>query len=204
MTLWAAGDSITYGNGTRVASWPHRLGERLAGYLQADVAVVNKGRGGTGVLLTLGGQEPLKTWLPAQVAAAPTPPAVVVILDGVNDLVGLNTSDIGQLNQAVYALVGTLGAAGVHRVFVATITPFRAGSALPAGWIPTMTQRRTVYNSWIRAMYGPTGQLLDIGDTIAGPDGLLLPVFDSGDGLHPNDAAAAVLAGTIDVTRLVT
>jgi lysophospholipase L1-like esterase len=208
LPVWVAGDSIVAGLGTSHGSWPHRLGERLAGRALADQAVVNKGRGGSGVLLNLNGLEPLSTWLPAQLEAAEVAPQTVIVAAGFNDLVSVGddlrppsgSPDVS-LSQAMYQLVGTLGGLGVPNVRVATITPFRAG-VLPAGWIPALTRRRDAYNGWIRAMYSPTGQLLDIGDQLAGPDGLMAATYDSGDGLHPNDRGASVLAGAIDLTRI--
>jgi len=35
-------------------------------------------------------------------------------------------------------------------------------------------------------------------EALAGPDGRLNPIYDSGDGLHPNDAGHAVIASKVE------
>ncbi len=83
-----------------------------------------------------------------------------------------------------------------HRVFGTTI--------LPGGYLPAQAEQRQLVNAWLRSQ---TGQLFDAVFELAAPlespeDGAVLRAeYDSGDGMHPNDAGYRRMADAIDTIQ---
>lgn len=208
--IWVFGDSLVWGVGSTVPavrSWPARLGTRIAGETASGQQVVNKGVGGITMWVTRADlHEPLETWAPALVAASSTKPAEVIVAVGVNDLGAIGIERIPDLALAFVRAYHRFRSAGVERIRIATISPIGAGvapgSVFPSGWVAAIQGRRGALNDALRSLFIGTGELLDIGDSVAGADGLLKPVYDSGDGLHLSDLGYVTLSDAVDLSRL--
>jgi lysophospholipase L1-like esterase len=139
------GTSIEAGTGHLPGeSWPERLAQRAPGYEFTDMSL--SGGAYTGDSAT---GDNIRKHVDAAIAEQPD----VIILGGpVNDLVRL--SDVGPLRQAVFDAANAAQSAGI-RVVVMAILPFNDGGAFAAGWWPTLEPRRTAFNDWCQAMYGP-------------------------------------------------
>jgi lysophospholipase L1-like esterase len=79
------------------------------------------------------------------------------------------------------------------KIVGATIMPLRTGP-------PGQTKREAV-NTWIRTSKTFDG-FVDFDKTISDPNkpGFFLPLYDSGDNLHPNDAGHKAMGDSIDLT----
>ncbi|MEH0530426.1 hypothetical protein QBA75_26375 [Streptomyces stelliscabiei] len=85
------------------------------------------------------------------------------------------------------------------RVLVATIAPCEGEARCTAA----ADAERVAVNAWIRGGEDVDG-VLDFDAVLRDPDhpARLLPSYDSGDHLHPNEAGLAALAGSVDLTLL--
>lgn len=198
------GDSITDGYHSTVdldRRWPDDFSRRLQARYGNRVGVVNEGISGNRVLNENAGpnaQERLDRDVLAQ-------PGVkyVTLLEGINDI---GFSQIaGYAGQAVSADAIIAGyrqiIARVHdrglRIYGGTLTPFvGAGYASPEG----ETKRQAV-NAFIRDS-GEFDAVLDFDKALRDPanPAMMLPAYDSGDHLHPNDAGYEVMAYSIDLS----
>jgi lysophospholipase L1-like esterase len=132
----------------------------------------------------------------------------VLLLEGINDIAGASSlttpqDDVSaaQIIDGMKALIARAHAKGV-RVWGATLAPF-GGAEWPFHSAAGEAKRQAV-NAWIRSA-GAFDAVVDFEGTLrdpAHPD-RLLPAFDSGDHLHPNDAGYAAMAAVIDL-RLFT
>jgi hypothetical protein len=177
-TWGAVGDSITYGVGSSDPA-------TLAYPVQAGVAA----HGIVGQCLVTPGcaGQPLVVTFPKELdlLRREGDVAAVVVEVGINDLG--HVADRQYL--AAYARLRAEGAAQGVRVILSTITPFGVTHPPPR----SKEQQRERINSWIRSQrvyvdYDAalrTGQRLD-------------PRYDSGDGMHPDDAGHARMAEALD------
>jgi hypothetical protein len=141
------GTSIEAGVGVAIGqSWPSRFADRCGCHLE-DRSLP----GGAYTHSNEAGDNIRKH---VDAAVAELHPDVLILGGPVNDLVGLDVSQIGQLDWAVYGAVNSALTAGVRRVIVMGILPFTDGGAFSAGWWPTLEQRRQQYNTWARDMWG--------------------------------------------------
>ncbi|GLZ33083.1 SGNH hydrolase [Lentzea sp. NBRC 105346] len=177
-TVVALGDSITEGDST---NWP--------GYLRTSSAVLNSGISGNCVVLH-GDAMVTRLYRDALFSAQVR---TVVFLGGINDI----QQDVRA--EAIIAAIRTIRArtqlAGV-RLVIGTITPWR-------GWQAFNDKReaqRQLVNEFIRTA-GIFDGVVDFDELLRDPADLLRlrPEFDSGDHLHPNDAAYRVMAGAVPV-----
>lgn len=84
-----------------------------------------------------------------------------------------------------------------RRVFGTTI--------LPGGYPPEQMEQRRLVNAWIREQGGQWfDAVFDFATPLASPDdeAILHPVYDSGDGVHPNDAGYRLMAEAVDISLL--
>ncbi|TAQ86435.1 hypothetical protein B7494_g5241 [Chlorociboria aeruginascens] len=123
----------------------------------------------------------------------------VMIFEGVNDI-GVASTD-----QATQTLIGDELIAAYEQIaadcrnaglatFIATITPFSgAGEAYSN---PTREQTRQRVNTWIKSNNGTFDAVLDFDSVLRDPSNpsQMLPVYNSGDWLHPNHAGYEALA----------
>jgi lysophospholipase L1-like esterase len=131
----------------------------------------------------------------------------VVVLLGVNDLGHPGTS--APLTEKVTAqdiigahrqLIARAHAQGL-RIYGGTITPFRGDTF--GFYSPENEAARQAVNHWIRTG-GEYDAVIDFDRAIrdpAQPD-RLLPAYDSGDHLHPNDAGMAAMAAAVKVRSI--
>jgi lysophospholipase L1-like esterase len=213
------GDSITDGAETTVGAnrrWP----DVLAGRLQdtrglAHLGVVNAGIGGNRLLhdpnpppgsdaenfAAFFGESALRRF-DRDVGAQPGAGFVVVLI-GVNDLGHPGT--VAPPSEEVSAddiiaghrqLIARAHERGL-RIFGATILPFK-DTTIPGYYTPERDAKRKAVNQWIRTS-GEYDAVIDLDAAVrdpADPD-RLLPAFDSGDHLHPNDAGMAAMAAAV-------
>ncbi|GGT13484.1 SGNH hydrolase [Streptomyces tanashiensis] len=203
------GDSITDGVGS-TADTDHRYPDELAERLAASGrprAVLNHGIGGNEVVndTTWAGEKALSRFRKDVL----TEPGVrtVVILEGINDIGGSGPSFPGGPTPEVSAekliaghrtLIREAHAKGL-KVVGATLTPIK-GSFYDT---PVNEAKREAVNHWIRTS-GAYDAVVDFDRAVADPSDpdRILRAYDSGDGLHPNDAGYTAMAEALDLDAL--
>ncbi|MEV7020407.1 SGNH/GDSL hydrolase family protein [Streptomyces sp. NPDC093991] len=213
--LVTLGDSITDGERTQVGAnhrWPDLLAERLRqdGQL-SDTAVVNAGIGGNRLLrdpnpvpgspaesfAAYFGESGLKRF-DRDVLRQPGARAVTVLL-GVNDLgqpgVAAPPAEEVTAAELIAGYQQLIERAHQHglKIFGATILPFQ-GDTL-GYYTPQREKTRQVVNDWIRDS-GAFDASIDFDAALRDPahPTRLSSTYNSGDGLHPNDAGMAAMA----------
>ncbi len=202
-TVVALGDSITDGFATtRDANmaWPTLLAKRLKENKSTQhVAVVNQGISGNQVLRDGAGISALAR-LDRDVL---TRPGVkwVILLEGINDInirtrpSGANPLTAEELIGGYRQIIERCHAQGI-KVMGATLTPSEG--------VPTYSERgeevRVAVNGWIRAK-GNFDAVVDFEAVLRDPQhpARLKTEGDSGDHIHPNDAANQVMADAFDL-----
>lgn len=207
------GDSITDGVGsTRDANrrWSDALAERLqADPALASLSVVNAGIAGNRLLND--GVEPFVG--PSSLSRfdrdALDKPGVrwVILLQGSNDI---SASDMletlkdrvtaPQIIAGMQTLIARAHARGIQ-IWGATMLP-RGGVQKPFVTTAAGTAARAIVNDWIRTG-GAFDAVIDFERIMRDPErpDRLLPAFDSGDHLHPNDAGYRAMAAAVDLRR---
>lgn len=178
------GDSITAG-GYLAAPWRDdyvaRAQDIVCGY--GCSAVHGIGTGGQCLIAAgcgcavAGCANPLPTMFSqftSEVLDANPKPTVVVLEAGLND--DMNVSEYWFEN--AYSTIAALCAANGIRFIASTITPIAAFRGYYNPW-------RVDVNTWLRATF-PAQDLLDFAAVLQQPNGYLDPMYDSGDGIHPN------------------
>lgn len=207
--LVTLGDSITDGFGsTRDAAhrWPDILYRRLRGRRpRPAVAIVNQGISGNRLLHDTIGPSALARF-DRDVLGQPGVTQVIV-LEGINDI-GLpnwlkrpgEAVSSEDLEGALAQLVERAHERGI-RICGGTLTPFD-NSGEP--YFSAEGERmRLALNEWIRGRAGFDG-VIDFDRALRDPahPSRLLPAFDSGDHLHPNDAGYEAMAAAVDQAAL--
>ena len=206
------GDSITDGaNSTADANarWPDRLAARLQ--RQSDLrhlAVLDEGIIGNRILHpsetqfgNLFGPSALVR-LDRDVLAQPGVRFLIVLL-GINDIG--HPGSAAPANEEVSAEQITAGyrqfierarAKGI-RVFAGTLLPFE-DTTIAGFYSPEKEAKRQAVNAWIRTS-GAFDGVIDFDKAVRDPAraARMLPAYDSGDHLHPNDAGMAAMANAI-------
>ncbi|MFE7116836.1 SGNH/GDSL hydrolase family protein [Streptomyces sp. NPDC057654] len=206
----ALGDSITDGaNSTPDANrrWPDLLWNRLAaqhavprlGVLNESISgnrVVTDRYPGDGVSTIASGvsaQHRLDRDVLGQTSAR-----TVLVFEGVNDVrAGTPAEEVVAGLRAVRARAHARGL----RVVMATIAPCAGETYCP----PAANTKREQVNAFIRSGEGRFDAVLDFDAVIRDPDRpeRMLPAYDSGDHLHPNDAGMRALADAVELRDLV-
>jgi lysophospholipase L1-like esterase len=198
------GDSITDGTQSTVDAnhrWPDRLAERLVASGDHDTGVVNEGISGNRILHDNVGPSALSRF-DRDVLATPGVRFLTVLL-GINDI-GFGGSIPTEAVSADDIIGGYLQLiARAHnrgiRIYGATLTPFDNVGA-PYFSAANEAERQAV-NAWIRTS-GEFDAVIDFDKVVRDPSNpsRLLPAFDSGDHLHPNDAGYKAMADSIDLS----
>jgi lysophospholipase L1-like esterase len=195
------GDSITDGTGSTLNAnhrWPDRLAERLAASGIA-AGVVNEGIAGNRLLTDVVGPSGLSRFN-RDVLATPGVRFMTVLI-GINDILFSNIYPTQAVTaQQIIDGYGQLISLAHSQqppivVYGATLTPF-GGAAGTANEVA----RQTV-NAWIRDS-GQFDAVIDFDAAIGDPNNptQMLPAYDSGDHLHPNDAGYERMANWIDLS----
>jgi lysophospholipase L1-like esterase len=212
------GDSITEGTNSTIdanARWPDGLARRLAGQPGPRAAVLNVGIGGNRVTSDSPcfGTSALARL--ARDVLAQDGARSVILMEGTNDLGFSNYTTatvppnrplacyqpnadvpLEQLIADDEQLIEQVHLKGLT-IIGATLTPFKGS----VHFSPASEAKRQQLNDWIRAS-GAFDGVIDFDAAVRDPDDpqRLLPDFDSGDHLHPNDAGYEAMANAVDLS----
>jgi lysophospholipase L1-like esterase len=197
-TIVAFGDSITDGYHSDVnanARWPNDLARRLLADPSGQVdAVVDEGISGNQILRNsvLFGVSAEARFLRDAIGRSGA--RYVILLEGINDI-GFNSTPVAQIIAGYENLIAAAHAVGL-KIFGATLTPFQGSGYYTA----VREAEREAINRWIRTG-GAFDGVIDFDRAVRDPaDPLrLLPAYDSGDHLHPNDAGYQAMADSINL-----
>ncbi len=202
------GDSITDGYASTPDTnrrWPNVLAARLQARNEfKHVAVLNHGISGNRTLFDLIGPNALARF-DRDVLNAPGA-RFVILLEGINNI-GI-PGIFGKPAEVVTAdeiiaghkqLIARAHERGL-KIYGGTLTPFE-GTTFPGYFTPAGEVKRLAVNNWIRSS-GAFDAVIDFDKIIRDPanPARMLPAFDSGDHLHPNDTGYAAMANGIDLS----
>ncbi|WP_433573764.1 SGNH/GDSL hydrolase family protein [Streptomyces sp. CA-251247] len=193
------GDSITDGwqsSVDRNRRWPDYLAGRLQAAGGSVRGVANEGISGNKVLADGAGQSALRRLDRDVLSQAGV--RTVVVFEGINDIKAHSGVTAADLISGYREIAARARAAGTC-VVGATVLPFKGWSE----WGPAEEAVRKEVNGFIRAG-GLFDAVADFDRALRSPyDGeRLLPTFDGGDHLHPNDKGMQAMADAIDLTAL--
>ena len=207
----ALGDSITDGFNSTVDAnrrWPNLLAQRLQAHpFLRHLAVVDHGISGNRTLHDLVGPNALARF-DRDVLAAPGA-RFVILLEGINNIgfpgaLGL-PQQADTADDIIASYVQLIDRAHEHglRIYGGTLTPFE-GTAFPGYFTPEGEAKRQAVNHFIRTS-GKFDAVIDFDRAVRDPaqPSRMLPAFDSGDHLHPNDAGYQAMANAINLLLFV-
>ncbi len=195
----AFGDSITAGWASTPDSngrWPDHLARRLAGSPNHHASVVNPSISGNRLLEDGYGDSGLSRFERDVLEQAGVTHIIVMI--GTNDIgIALDnpTPTAQELIEGHKQLIKQAHAQGV-KIYGATLAPFEGAG----NWTEVGEEKRQQLNSWIRTS-DAYDAILDIDQVLQDPEHptRLLPIYDSGDHLHPGDEGYKAIGEAIDL-----
>ncbi len=206
------GDSISDGNGTTTGAnhrWPDLLSARLQSLPNMDnLSIINSGMSANRVLTdySAGNRSALNRF-DRDVLRQPGARYVILQL-GINDILGNLLSpptpaDAAKIIDGYRQIIARAHEVGL-KIFGSTLTPdhFQMcfGTRCTILWDAAGEAQRKLVNEWIRTS-GAFDAVIDFDKALrdpANPD-YFLPVYDSGDHLHPSDAGAQAMADYVDL-----
>lgn len=155
---------------------------QLTSLIGSSFTTYNEGIGGNSTTVMLG----------RFAAVTNANPEYIIILGGVNDLIGgLSATAIESNLQAMYTAASNNGII----VISMTVPPYGAYS----GWTSAQETQRLALNTWILSTAINTTYKIDIATALWDPSNHtnLNPTYANVDGLHPNSAGYIVIGNTI-------
>lgn len=197
------GDSITDGYRSSY-DVDHRWPDVLAGRLRRlppgrRLSVLNAGISGNRILLDGGSFGPAAlTRLDRDVLSRPGV-RTVIVLEGINDIQQTpHQLDPAKITAGLAEIVARSHARGLRAVG-GTLTPFEGCSC----YSTQEEQTREAVNTWIRTSH-VFDAVADFDAVVRDPADVhrLLPAYDSGDHLHPDDTGYATMGAAVDLSVL--
>jgi lysophospholipase L1-like esterase len=197
------GDSITDGARSTPNTnnrWPDYLAKRLlARPGNAQLAILNAGIGGNRLLSDSIANFGINALARFDRDVLAQPGAMyVVVLEGINDIGNARANPMPSAADLIAAQQQMIDRAHAHGliIFGATLTPFEGA----AYFTPEGEAKRQAINSWIRTSKAYDGVIdFDAATRDPASPGKFLPLYDSGDHLHPNDAGYEAMGKSIDL-----
>ena len=193
------GDSITEGNGSTPDTngrWPDVLARRLMARAGPTFGIANGGIGGNRVLS--GGTPNALARFDRDVIAQPGV-SHVVFAEGINDIritaQNPNSIPLADLIAGHKQIIERAHAHGLT-IYGGTLVPYEGTQ----GWTKDTEDARQALNTWIRTSKAYDA-VIDFDAVVRDPaqPSRILPAFDSGDHLHPNNAGYEAMANAIDL-----
>jgi lysophospholipase L1-like esterase len=204
------GDSITDGVGTTPSTnqrWTNFLARRLrADPTAGPVSVLNAGIAGGRIVSDAVGPKGVDRF--ERDVLGQSGVSHVIILLGINDIAfpafgpQLEVS-LEQMTVGMQSMIDKAKAKGV-KVFVGTLLPFQGATVFGVPYYSDdFEAKRQSFNAWLRANSTVDG-LIDFDQRMRDPASplALLPLYDSGDHLHPNNKGAEAMANTVELSML--
>ncbi|GAB3932731.1 SGNH/GDSL hydrolase family protein [Micromonospora vulcania] len=194
------GDSITDGWASSTDAnrrWPDYLSRRLQAASDSPVkGVANEGISGNKVLADGAGEAALRR-LDRDVLSQPGV-STVFVLEGINDIKAHTGVTVDDLIAGYRQVADRAHAAGTC-VVGATVMPYKGWSEYDAAGEAV----RQGVNDWIRHG-GAFDAVVDLDKITRSPydPQALLPFFDGGDHIHPNDKGMQAMADAVDLSAL--
>jgi lysophospholipase L1-like esterase len=208
------GDSITDGDGSTIDAnhrWPDLLAQRLAQANGALIVVLNEGISGAKVLSNRMGVNALARF-DQDVVSHPHADTMILMM-GINDIgwpgTALAPHDTPpSADEIIDGYEQLIARAHAHnmRIIGATLTPFEdafKGTPFEGYYNADKERTRIAVNTWIRSS-GAFDGVIDFDAVVRDPNRpkSILPTYDKGDHLHPNDAGYQAMAESIDLGLL--
>ncbi|MEU0368710.1 SGNH/GDSL hydrolase family protein [Streptomyces sp. NPDC006283] len=196
----ALGDSITDGASSTAGTnrrWPDFLARRLQDDPRSRIkGVANEGISGNKVLSDGSGVSAIKR-LDRDVLSQ-RGVRTVILFEGVNDIKATPAPTAAQMITGYRQIIDRAHAAGVC-VVGATVMPYEGWRE----WTPAGEAVRQEVNAFIRNS-GAFDEVVDFDAAVRDPErtSRMLPAYDGGDHLHPNDAGMELTAGTVRAGQL--
>jgi lysophospholipase L1-like esterase len=202
--LVAVGDSQTDGalsTGNANRRWTDYLARRLQAEMPyGPIGVVNRGISGNRLLgdadnTPLAGKDALERFDRDVLATAGV--RYLAVLLGINDIINVDSSSLSTIPDDIIAgytqLIARARTRGIQ-AFGATLLPFEGY----AWYAPARETARQRVNDWIRTS-GAFDAVLDFDLAVRdrAQPGRLLPAYDGGDHLHPNDLGFDAIARSV-------
>ena len=197
------GDSITDGARSTPginSRWPDHLAKRLAARGgAAKFAILNTGIGGNRLLTDSTNNFGINALARFdRDVLAETGAAYVVVLEGINDIGNARANPVPSAADLIAAQQQIIERAHAHglKIYGGTLTPFEGA----AYFSPEGEAKRKAVNEWIRTSKAYDGVIdFDAATRDPASPGKFLPLYDSGDHLHPNDAGYEAMGKAVDL-----